>query len=413
MTLARVSRRFVLAAMSLSALALGLAAGAAQAQAQDAPDKITLGYVLPLSGPFAPGATTTILPNYQLWAKQVNDAGGIHLKKYDKKVPVELIEYDDGSSVENSVRLYERLIIQDEVDLVLAPWGTGFNLAVAPVLNKHGMPHLAVTAVSNEQDKLVERWNNLFFFLASSNEYVDALVEVLKQLQEEDKLSGNKVAVTNVADQFGVELANAAVPRLEDAGFEVVFNKSYPPTVKDLSSLIKEMQALEPDAYLGFSYPGDTMMMTGQSVTLGYSPKVFLGAVGAAFPFYKGEYQDKAEGVIGFGGWDRSIAGADDYFKAHVEVIGKEPDRWASPVTYATLQILQQAIEEVGEIDKAKIIETIETKEFETIVGTFTMTDKHKRPREFLIGQWQDGEFVGIAPADMPGAMPASIKSGW
>lgn len=379
-----------------------LATALTSAAAAEAPHSIRIGYAVSLTGPFAPGATTTTLPNYQLWAKEVNAAGGILLKKYGKKVPVEIVEYDDGSTAENAVRLYERLILSDKVDFVLPPWGTGLNLAVAPVLNKHGYPHLAATAVNSNQDQLSKRWNNVFWFLGKPEDGVDALLAALKGLKADGKINA-KVAVMNVADQFGAELVGAAVPALKQAGFDVVYNKSYPPNVKDLAPQIKEIQHLAPDTFLAFSYPGDTMMITGQAQTLGFNPKVYFNAVGSQFPFYKAKFGASTEGVMGLGGWDPTTAAAQTYLKRHIEVTGKEPDRWASPVTYASLQVLQQAIEQVGELDRKKVVESIATSEFDTVVGKFRM-ENHQRPRQWWLGQWQNGEFVAIEPAKLPGA---------
>lgn len=379
-----------------------LATALTSAAAAEAPPSIRIGYAVSLTGPFAPGATTTTLPNYQLWAKEVNAAGGILLKKYGKKVPVEIVEYDDGSTAENAVRLYERLILSDKVDFVLPPWGTGLNLAVAPVLNKHGYPHLAATAVNSNQDQLSKRWNNVFWFLGKPEDGVDALLAALKGLKADGKINA-KVAVMNVADQFGAELVGAAVPALKQAGFDVVYNKSYPPNVKDLAPQIKEIQRLAPDTFLAFSYPGDTMMITGQAQTLGFNPKVYFNAVGSQFPFYKAKFGASTEGVMGLGGWDPTTAAAQTYLKRHIEVTGKEPDRWASPVTYASLQVLQQAIEQVGELDRKKVVESIATSEFDTVVGKFRM-ENHQRPRQWWLGQWQNGEFVAIEPAKLPGA---------
>lgn len=208
----------------------------------------------------------------------------------------------------------------------------------------------------------------------------------------------------NVADQFGAEQVGAALPALKAAGFEVVYNKSYPPNVKDLAPQIKEVQHLAPDTFIAFSYPGDSMMMTGQAQTLGFSPKVYYNAVGSQFPFYKGKFGEKVEGVMGLGGWDPSTDAAKKYFKRHVEVTGKEPDRWASPVTYASLEVLQQAIEHVGDIDRKAIIDAVATNSFDTVVGKFKMDENHRRPRQWWLGQWQNGEFIAIQPAELPGA---------
>jgi branched-chain amino acid transport system substrate-binding protein len=98
------------------------------------PKSIRIGYAISLTGPNAPGAGITVLPNYRLWVKEVNAAGGIMLKSVGKRVPIEVIEYDDHSNVDDAVAAVERLISQDKVDFILSPWGTGLNLAVGRCL---------------------------------------------------------------------------------------------------------------------------------------------------------------------------------------------------------------------------------------------------------------------------------------
>src|SRR5262245_32730010 len=119
---------------------------AAQAQAQQPP--IRIGYAISKTGPFAPGAQVTQEPNYILWAEQVNAAGGLSVKGTKRKI--ELIGSDDRSDVDTTVRSYEKLMGTDKVDLILPPWGTGTNFAVAPLANKYGYPMLAPTALSRD-----------------------------------------------------------------------------------------------------------------------------------------------------------------------------------------------------------------------------------------------------------------------
>ena len=61
------------------------------------------------------------------------------LKSLGKRVPIEVVEYDDHSNVDDAVEAVERLIKQDKVDLILPPWGTGLNLAVGPLLHRAGI----------------------------------------------------------------------------------------------------------------------------------------------------------------------------------------------------------------------------------------------------------------------------------
>ena len=127
--------------------------------------KHPIGYTISLSGVNAQGVAVTTLPSYKLWVHDVNERGGILVKEFGKRIPVEVTEYDDTSNAETVVRLTERLMSQDKVDFVLPPWSTGFNIAVAPVFARFGYPQLAVAAITNNEVDLVKQMPTLFFFL--------------------------------------------------------------------------------------------------------------------------------------------------------------------------------------------------------------------------------------------------------
>ena len=150
-----VTRRRALRYFGMSATLLA-AMTTFPAAAQDR-TSVKIGYAISKTGPNAGGAGITTLPNYPLWVKDVNDAGGLELPD-GKRLPIEVIEYDDRSSAEVVVLSIERLATQDKVDFILPPWGTGFNLAVAPLLERFGYPQLAVSAVSDKAPEFVKRW---------------------------------------------------------------------------------------------------------------------------------------------------------------------------------------------------------------------------------------------------------------
>jgi branched-chain amino acid transport system substrate-binding protein len=164
-------------AFALLAAASCLAAGTA-AQAQDS---IKIGYAISKTGPNTGGASITTLPNYQLWVKEVNAAGGIMLN--GKRVPIEVVEYDDRSNSEEAVKAVERLATQDKVDFILPPWSTGLNLAVAPVMNRLGYPHLAVTTNTDRAPELAKRWPNASFWLGLPSDISTSFVDVLNKMK--------------------------------------------------------------------------------------------------------------------------------------------------------------------------------------------------------------------------------------
>jgi branched-chain amino acid transport system substrate-binding protein len=402
---------------SVTRLAAGLLAIAGVASfSADGPalaqTSVKIGYALSRTGPNTGGAAVTTLPNYEMWVKEVNAAGG--LKLGDKRVPIEVVQYDDRSSAEEAARALERLITQDKVDFILPPWGTGLNLAVGPILNKAGYPHLASTAVSDRAPELAKRWPNSFWLLGTGAGAAHTRVELLVKLRTEGKI-GDTVAMVSVADGFGIDLSAAARPALAKANFKLAYDKTYPVGTQDLSPLVNEAKALNPDVFIAFSYPPDTLGLTEQARIAGFNPKIFYTGVGTAFPLYKGKFGANTEGVMGIGGWNGDSPAIKDYLARHKasSANGAEPDRWASSVTYASLQMLQQAIERVGKIDRAAVIKDLQTGTFDTVIGKVKL-ENNLPTKYWWVGQWQGGEFYGIGPATNEGARtPIIPKPAW
>jgi branched-chain amino acid transport system substrate-binding protein len=397
----------------LAAIALGVigAAVLTASHAQQQPSSIKIGWAISKTGPFGAGAAVTTLPNYQVWVKDVNDAGGIMIKSLGRKVKLEVVEYDDRSSSEEMIKGVERLATQDKVDFILPPWSTGMNLAAAPIFDRLGYPQLAVTANTNKALEFTKRWPGLSFWLGLPSDLVDGIVEVLGKLNKEGKI-GNKIAMVSVGDQFGIEQSTAARAGLKKAGFDIVYDKSYPFGSQDLQPVIKDAMAANPDSFVAFSYPPDTFGLTDAAKVVGFNPKVFYVGVGTAFPGFKGKFGASAEGVLGTGGSNPNQEGVKWYIQHHKQVIGNEPDRWASPITYASLQVLQQAIERVG-IDRAAVIKEINTGTFDTIIGQVKLKDGLSQ-NFWAVGQWQGGEFYGVAPSSKEGAKaPRVPKPAW
>jgi branched-chain amino acid transport system substrate-binding protein len=393
---------------ALGALTAALAAPAVRAQG--APSALRIGYAISKTGPNAGGAAITTIPNYEMWVKEVNASGGLRLG--NARVPIQVTEYDDRSVSEDSVRAVERLVNQDKVDFVLSPWGTALNLAVAPILNRAGYPQLASTAVTDRAPELGRRWTNSFWMLGTGQGAGAGLVEVLAPLKQQGKI-GDTVALVAVADGFGIELSNGMRPAFQRAGFKLTYDRSYPVGTQDMSPILAEAARGNPEIFVACSYPPDTLAITEQARVSGFNPKVFYTGVGTAFPLYKQRFAANTEGVMGVGGVDAANPRFQDYLRRHVASAGREPDRWASAITFASLEMLQQAIERVGRIDRAAVIRELQTGSFETVIGTVKLQNNLLTDL-WQVGQWQGGEFYGLMPLNKEGAKPAMIpKPAW
>jgi branched-chain amino acid transport system substrate-binding protein len=294
---------------------------------------------------------------------------------------------------------------EDKVDLVLPPWGSGMNFAVAPLASRYGYPLLAPTALSR---KLLDMKLPYFFaFLQQPDRMMGALVDLLAA-------QGVKtVAVVYMDDLFGLENVSALLPLLEKKGLQVVEKKSYPLGVEDLSPVLKAIKARNVDAFLGITYPPDTILVTTQSREIGFNPKAFYASVGTAFQFFRERMGPSAEDVLGMGSWNAGMSpAAKAYYDAHVARFGKEPDRWASGHCWAALEVLQQAVKAVG-LDRKALRDYIAGHEFQTVVGPIRFQGGENVATPGTVSQWQGGEFQVVWPPDRATAQLVFPKPAW
>ena len=398
-----MNRRTILALAASVAIA-GLTAGAAQAQ-----EVIRIGASAPKSGPLAGGAAMTHWPNIQLWMKEVNDAGG--LKVGDKQMKLELVEYDDKTNGEEAIKNIQRLATVDKVDFIVAPYSTGLNIAAAPIIAKYGYPHIATTAATDGVEEFAKRWPNSFWMLGTSKQLADGIISTLSKMKDKGDI-GNKVALVNVADAFGLELIGAAKPALSAAGFEIVYETSYPLTTQDLAPVISQAKAAAPDAFVAFSYPGDTFALTEQAQVQDLNVGVFYTGVGTAFPPFAARFGAAANGIMGIGGINNEDPNVKAYLDLHKKELGSDPDFWASATTYAGLQILGQAIEKAGSLDKAAVVEAIRSNTFDTVIGPVSMPN-NVNANVWTVGQWDNGVFKAVAADGLGVAAEPVKKGGW
>ena len=244
-----------------------------------------VGVVGAKTGPLAPGAAITHFPPYQLWAHEVNARGGLKLKDGQRKV--QIIEYDDHTAPPEAIKAVERAATVDKCDWIGGVYATGFNLATAPTFAKHGYPQLTQACVTDQGPSIVKKYPGFFMFQSSTSAYARGAIGVLKKLKDAGQI-GNKIAAVNVGDDFGIELANAGRPLFKQAGFEIVYDKSYPLGTQDYTPVIKAASAANPDAFVAWSYPPDTFGLQAASKVEALKVKAYYCAVGCGFQAFGG-----------------------------------------------------------------------------------------------------------------------------
>ena len=110
-----------------------------------AQDVIKVGAPLPLTGPLSPEGLKQ-KRGYDLWAEAATAKGGI--KAGGKTYKVEIVYADYASNTPRAVQAAERMITEDKVNFLFAPFGSGATKAASAISEKYAMPMLAPTASS-------------------------------------------------------------------------------------------------------------------------------------------------------------------------------------------------------------------------------------------------------------------------
>ncbi|MBN1255124.1 MAG: amino acid ABC transporter substrate-binding protein [Deltaproteobacteria bacterium] len=377
-----------------------------------AKDKIVVGMSRPLSGPLAVIGDSAFKPVYETWVAEVNAEGGIYVKEYGKKLPIELIIYDDKSDVGTMTRLTEKLIVEDKVDFLWPACGTAFIFAQAPIANKYEYVLVTAEGGATQIKDMLPSLPYIFVTLSFSDWYqLPVFADIMSK-------AGAKTAyVTYIADLHGIEYSGVAGIEFPKKGIEIVGTKSIPPDMKDWTPIIKDAKASNADIFCCFAYPDQVMPATGTSMGLGYNPKAWIGGPGVNFGFYKAAFGPAVEGILGFTMFSpkQSKAAkelADKLYKGKpIEV----QDPWGHPCYWAGLEMWKQAIEKAGTLDQKKIRDILAKNKFKTVMGKtwFENGLLAKESHTGEIGQWQKGVYEVVGPEKDATAKLVYPKPAW
>jgi branched-chain amino acid transport system substrate-binding protein len=186
-----------------------LLAAAPPAGAQNAP--IRIGASLSLTGTYAkPGVYGR--EGYAFCQKQINEGAGVMGR------PIEMVVYDDRSDPQTGVRLYEKLITEDRVELVLGPYSSAITEAVANVTEKYKKLMLAPLGSAGS---IWEKGRRYVIMMVSPAEvYLEGLIDIAAR-------NGLKsIALIYEDTLFPKTTVNGAVALARKRGLEVVLQEA-------------------------------------------------------------------------------------------------------------------------------------------------------------------------------------------
>jgi branched-chain amino acid transport system substrate-binding protein len=186
------------------------------------------------------------------------------------------------------------------------------------------------------------------------------------------------VAIVAADQEFSRNASDGARETAQKAGLKIVYDKTYPPSTADFSSIVRAIQSTNPDMVVVCSYPPDSVGIVRAVNEIGFKPRMIGGAmVGLQATAIKAQLGPLLNGWVNYDFWlpvpKMHFAGVDELMKtyqARAQQEGVDPlGYYRAPWAYAQLQVMQQAIEATKSLEDAKLAEHIRANTFKTVVG--------------------------------------------
>jgi branched-chain amino acid transport system substrate-binding protein len=359
----------------------------ARAMAEDQ-SPIRVGMTVSLSGEYAvPGRTE--LEGVEMWVHDLGQRGALLGR------PVELVYYDDKSDPAVSARLYERLITQDKVDLLLGPYASDITMAASTVAEKHNFPMVATGAASG--DIWSRGYKNIFGVDAEADHYMDLLIESAAA-------AGLKTIALVYGDtDFPRQVAKGVRAQAALHDMRIVFDKEYSPETADYPALVKAMKVTRPDLVIGGTFLEDSMALVRASKAADFSPRAFAFTVGPALKDFVETLGKDANGIMGIVAWMRSgaIPMAMDFSYRYKEKYGHNASVQAA-LGYGAAQVLEAGVRLAGSLDKDAIRTQLGQMKFLSLLGRYEVDNTGKQiAKSTYVMQVQNGYRLLVLPKSM------------
>jgi branched-chain amino acid transport system substrate-binding protein len=361
---------------------------------------IKIGAPLPLTGGLAPEGLKQ-KEGYDLWAEQVNKAGGI--KAGGTSYKVEFVYSDYQSGTPRAVQLTEKLISEDKVNFMFSPFGSGATKATSNVSEKYKV--VTISSTGSSEEVYDQGYKYLFGTLNSNRVYSKEMSAFFKEKAPNLK----KVAIYSRNDLFPMALANTMNEDAKAAGFDVIYFEKYPLNAMDHSAALTELRGKGADWIYVSGYTDDLIRIRKQMVDLKVHASIVSMIAGPAYPDFVNGLGDVANGVTSVTPWHPALRfksndvfkSTENYVKLFTAKYHKEPD-YAQASSSAAGVVLQMAIEKAGSIESDKVRDALAANTFQTFYGTikFGPSGQNATAGNPIL-QIQNKKIVIVAPPDM------------
>jgi branched-chain amino acid transport system substrate-binding protein len=365
-------------------------------QSASAAEPITIGFGMAQTGGLAGGGKSAVLA-MEIWRAQINAKGGLLGR------PVKLIYYDDQSNPAIVPGIYTKLLDVDKVDFIVSGYGTNQTAPAMPIAMQHNRLFISLFALAVNSEFHYPKY---FSMLPMGPDPKHAASDPFFKVAMAANPKPKTLALLAEDSEYPRNASEGIRDLSKEYGFEIVYDKTYPPGTPDFTPIVRAIQATNPEMVYVASYPPGSVGMLRAATELGLKTRFFGGGmVGLQFTPIKEQFGSKLNGVIDYDFWipaeTMQFPGILDFLKeyqAKAASAGVDPLGWyLPPFAYADLQVLGDAIEATKSLDQEKVADYIRTHEFKTIVGdvSFGKDGEWSKSREIEV-QWQNISGSGL-----------------
>ncbi len=354
---------------------------------------VVMGGTLALTGGRHAAAAKRIYNSFILYVDELNARGGLLGHRVKLKI------YDDKRDIQAAIELYERLITEDKVDLVLGPYGTKVSDAVANVMERYRRPFVACSSFR----KMWQRGRKYVFSCpyptGGQEERQKGALHIAK------KIGIRRIAIITIAAPGMLPRFLATQEWAKKLGLKVVLWERFPKEQRDFRSLLRRIEASGAEAIFSHSIYPEVIAQLRQLRELDINVKMFASAIGPSSPKFIKELGDLAEYVVGRTSWLPRPAlghpGIAEFAENYVKRFGEAPN-FHSVEGYVRMQILVAAVKRAGSFEPEKVREALASVPVYTILGPWK-ADAQGYSRSphisfHLIYQIQNGKRVLLWP---------------
>jgi branched-chain amino acid transport system substrate-binding protein len=347
---------------------------------------IKIGYCLSLSGGLAANGLTARLA-HQIWQDDVNSRGGLLGRQ------VELVCVDDKTDPTSVAGIYQSLLADEEVDLLLAGYGNNSISPAMPLVMEHEKYFVGLMGLAVNKDLKYDRF---FCMIPTGSDPNAALTQGFFQGASQLVPKPKTMAILAADAPFSKNPIVGARANAAHHGIEVISEAEYSLATEDYSEVVKAQTESSPDILFLCSYINDSLGLLRAVAETGIEPMLVGGAmIGPQSSTVQQQLGPLLTGIVNYEYWLPTPAMAfpgvrELISKYQTQAAGTQADAlgyYVAPCAYAQLQILEQAVQGTDGLVDAELAEYTHAEVFHTVMGDlkFSSQGEWDQPRVLTV----------------------------